>query len=125
MQLIQLHDNLLGNLYEVVPNSEYNQNHAKEPPSFFPKGHVRWKSVDGSPTASAIAGRLMDSKLGRRLRHSVDVARPSSQTAIATASDPKVAAAVGRVFARRVCDVDTYELGVLLNLSADEGLSCI
>lgn len=44
----------------------------------------------------------MDSKLGRRLRHSVDISRPPAKTGIATASDPKVAAAVGRLFSKHV-----------------------
>jgi len=102
MQLIQLHDTVLDNLYEIVPNSEYNHKHAKETPSFHTKGHVRWKSADGSPRTAAIAGRLMDSKLGRRFRHSVDISRPPIQAGIATASDPKVAAAVGRLFSKHV-----------------------
>jgi len=102
MQLIQLHDTILDNLYEVVPNSEYNHKHAKELPGFRPTGHVRWKSADGSPSTNAIAGRLMDSRLGRKLRHSIDISRPPVQTSVATASDPKVAASVGRLFSRHV-----------------------
>lgn len=102
MQLIQLHNDLLGKLYEVVPHSEYNQKHAKETPGFHPKGHVRWRSADASPNTSAIAGRLMDSKLGRKLRHSLDSARPTLQPTIATASDPRVASAAGRLFGRHV-----------------------
>lgn len=94
--LLQLHEGIIGELYGAVPHAEYNHAHAKEVPAMHYRGHIRWRSAD-----SAIL-TIKDSRLGRRLRHSVDVARPLKQNIPGLTAETKVAADVAKVFDRWV-----------------------
>jgi hypothetical protein len=102
MQLIQLHDGLLGSLYEIIPHSEYNHKHAKEPPTFQPKTHIRWNSSDGCPGKDRAIGRFNSTRLKRKLRHSTDTVRPAREGDVASATDPKTAGTVARLFQKHV-----------------------
>ncbi|OQO11938.1 hypothetical protein B0A48_03665 [Cryoendolithus antarcticus] len=53
--ILQLHDELLGDLYRVVPSAEYDQHIAKASalPEGVRPGHVRWHSVDIVPDYGA------------------------------------------------------------------------
>jgi len=102
MQLIELHESMLGKLYEAIPYSEYNQKHARESPVFHPRSHIRWHSTDGFPAKDRLAGRLTNTKLGRRLRHSLDGPRPAQEYGMASVTGPGVVAAVVRIFESHV-----------------------
>lgn len=89
--LLQLHEDILGDLYAIIPHAEYNHTHARETPAYHPKGHIRWHSAD-----SGIA-KVRDTKLIRRLRHSVDLARPQ-RVPIGTTASAKTVSDVARAF---------------------------
>ncbi|TVY42298.1 hypothetical protein LSUB1_G001051 [Lachnellula subtilissima] len=49
-EIIELHEELLGDLHRVVPHSEYTQpNYHQSSLSLLPKGHHRWRSLDAVP----------------------------------------------------------------------------
>lgn len=95
-RLLEMHENILGELHAAIPHSEYSHGHAKETPAVHYRGHVRWRSADSGIT------KIRDSRLGRRLRHSVDLAQPPKQNAPGTTTEPRVAARVAEVFERWV-----------------------
>lgn len=94
--MLVLHENILGRLYEVVPDAEYNQRFAKEIPTIRIKGHVRWHSAD------SVTNRMRDSRLARKLRHSLDIVRHPRELPVASVADPRTAAAVAAIFAEHV-----------------------
>lgn len=81
-EIVGLHDEILGELHRVVPHSEYTQKDFTEP-TRPPYGHHRWRSLDAVP--EHIGGG------------------PSwLQKIPGMTAEPKVAAAVARVFGKKV-----------------------
>jgi hypothetical protein len=82
-EIVELHEELLGELHRVVPHSEYTQPIPAEttlPGSA--NGHHRWRSLDAVP----------EDKSGTWL-----------QKIPGMTAEPKVAAEVARVFGKKVC----------------------
>lgn len=83
--IVELHEEILGDLYRVVPNSEYPQTDMtlqrtqSNPPVC---GHHRWRSLDAVPEGK------------RGTSRSRDAARLSAE--------PQTAADVAKVFLKRV-----------------------
>lgn len=49
-EIVELHEEILGELHRVVPNSEYTQAELlKQPEMLRPKTHQRWRSLDSVP----------------------------------------------------------------------------
>lgn len=82
-EIIELHEELLGDLHHVVPHSEYSQADYKGPlQGSAGKFHQRWKSLDAAPvTTKSLAW----------------IYKVPGMTA-----EPHVAAAVAKVFGRKV-----------------------
>lgn len=82
--IVELHEELLGDLHRVVPHSEYTQPDCSEAilPSV-PQGHHRWQSLDAVPENSRGASLL--------------------QKIPGMTAEPKVAAEVARIFGSKVC----------------------
>lgn len=82
-EIIELHDELLGDLHRVVPHSEYTQ------PEYIPnraiekQGHHRWRSLDAVPENSGDLSWV--------------------QKIPGMTAEAQVAAEVAKVFGRRVC----------------------
>lgn len=82
--IIELHEEILGELHRIVPDSEYTQ------PEFIPvnpstlqsQGHHRWHSLDSVP----------EDRGGRSILHSVP----------GVIAEPKIAAEVAQIFAEKV-----------------------
>ena len=82
-EIVELHEELLGELHRVVPHSEYMSveiDESRKPVR--PKGHHRWRSLDAVP---------------ERLEQTAWLQRIPGMTA-----EPKVAAEVAKVFGKRV-----------------------
>lgn len=79
--IVELHDELLGELHRIVPHSEYTQ---PEPPASNPHapGHRRWRSLDVVP----------EGRNGAALFRDVP----------GMAAEPQVAADVAKMFLKRV-----------------------
>ncbi|KAF2090987.1 Dbl homology domain-containing protein [Saccharata proteae CBS 121410] len=103
-QIVQLHEELLGELHSVIPNSEYTQEETlpEEPPPR-PK-HTRWHSVDIVP--GRIAGLTQDR---RQQRHSMDVCRLPEAPPVALTADTKVVLDVAKVFGKFMKRFFAYE----------------
>lgn len=97
-EILRLHDDLLGQLYHVVPFAEYDQRQAKLPPeSTLPRSHTRWHSVDVPPTRMApIKSRLATVRAHRR---SLSITRSSEEEHVLLQCAPHVVAGVAKVFA--------------------------
>jgi hypothetical protein len=82
-EIVELHDELLGDLHRVVPHSEYTQPVSAESTlPAPPNGHYRWRSLDAVP----------EHKSHNWL-----------QKIPGMTAEPKVAAEVARVFGKKVC----------------------
>lgn len=49
-EIVELHEELLGDLHGIVPHSEYSQSDYVKPlKDFSGRGHQRWRSLDAVP----------------------------------------------------------------------------
>ncbi|KAK8163834.1 hypothetical protein IWX90DRAFT_403474 [Phyllosticta citrichinensis] len=102
-QLVQLHEDLLGELHRIIPNSEFTQDDSVFEHRPRPR-HTRWHSIDGLPhRASGIA-------INRRSqRHSLDVCKPEEPTPLGVTADTETVAQVARLFDQLVRRFFAYE----------------
>ncbi|KAF1988659.1 hypothetical protein K402DRAFT_402830 [Aulographum hederae CBS 113979] len=106
-QILQLHEDLLGELHKVVPNAEITERSPPKSAKRQQPRHVRWHSADIMP------GKQGGFKVGRKFRHSIDASVPTHQerqerhSGIST--DTKTAADVARVFDRFLKRFLAYE----------------
>lgn len=91
--MIELHEDILGELHRVVPLSEYTQTEASISLSQMPlhPAHRRWRSLDAVP------------------KH--DKSSPLLQASPGMDTEPQIAAEVARIFTRRVSNSATPPLG--------------
>jgi hypothetical protein len=81
--IVELHEELLGDLYRVVPHSEYTQPDCNLPAlSPSSNGHYRWQSLDAVPENAKGLSWL--------------------QKVPGMTSEPKIAAEVARMFGNKV-----------------------
>ena len=95
-QILQLHEDLLGELHKTVPHAEYTQNAGQE---FYPitkAKHTRFHSAD------IIPWKLLGAKMGRKLRHSLEIERPADHRPIGLVADTKTAGNVAKIFNKYV-----------------------
>ncbi|RDW78177.1 Dbl-containing protein [Coleophoma crateriformis] len=89
-EIVELHDEILGDLHRIVPHSEYTQNDYAEPiPTLTVPGHHRWRSLNAVP--EDICGSLWLQKI-------------PGMTA-----EPRVAAKVAKSFAKKIHRFFIYE----------------
>jgi hypothetical protein len=81
-QIVELHEELLGDLHRVVPNSEYTQLEVDATEAPLLKGHNRWRSLDAVPEHAGGPSWL--------------------QKIPGMTTEPKVAAEVAKVFGKKV-----------------------
>lgn len=92
-QVVQLHEDLLGELYKVIPHAEYTQDDSTSTCSVVQhRKHFRWHSADVTLPRNDL------SKSERKLRHSFEIGRVKEQKSTALTADTKTAAGVARVF---------------------------
>jgi hypothetical protein len=112
-EIIELHEEILGELHRVVPISEYTQTEASISLSQMPAhpAHRRWRSLDAVP------------------KH--DKSGPLLQASPGMDTEPQIAAEVARIFTRRVCNSPIVPLGsrlcvygprIILLISSGESL---
>ncbi|KAK6441148.1 hypothetical protein LTR95_002619 [Oleoguttula sp. CCFEE 5521] len=112
-EILQLHDDLLGDLYRVVPSTEYDQHIAKASalPEATRPGHVRWHSVDivpGQATVHPSPKRLSLAAAMHQRRRSLQVNRSSEQEPTVLRCTPQVVASVVDVFLKYVPRLAIY-----------------
>jgi len=91
-EIINLHEQLLGDLHRIVPHSEYTQADCIAERNLAPKarGHNRWRSLDAVPEHTAGAGWL--------------------QKIPGMTTEPKIAADVAKAFGKKVCPLARLNL---------------
>lgn len=95
-QIIQLHEELLAELYKVVPTSGSGHGHLSSQNSVRRSKHTRWHSVE-----TALL-RPRTTILRRRLRHSVDLSHSQEQSARSLVVTTNTVLDVAKVFHRFV-----------------------
>lgn len=115
-EIVQLHEDILGELYKVVPNAEYTQNSTIHLPVVSRPKHLRWHSVDIAPSRAPIA------KLTRKLRLSLDLDRPAEECPVGVSAGSKTAADVARVFSKFVSVLKVLQHTGILTIGVDEAL---
>lgn len=82
-EIVELHDELLGDLHRAVPHSEYTQPEYVSSPELEKQGHHRWRSLDAVPEYSSDLSWV--------------------QKIPGMTAEAQVAAEVAKVFDKRVC----------------------
>lgn len=94
--LLQTHDELLGELYRVVPFAEYDQQAQRMPKS---SRHFRWHSTDGATGNTLVASpRKAALSTIREGRRSLNISRSSESEPVMAHCAPQVVAAVAKTF---------------------------
>ncbi|KAF2100309.1 hypothetical protein NA57DRAFT_35935 [Rhizodiscina lignyota] len=92
-QIVQLHEELLGELCKVIPQAEHTRDDSISSSSIVrPRKHMRWHSADVSLPRDDL------SKAGRRIRHSFEIGRIKDYKTTALTADTGTTAAVAKVF---------------------------
>lgn len=91
-QILQLHEDLLGELHKTVPHAEYTQSANQESYPITKAKHIRFHSAD------IIPGRLLEAKTSRKSRHSLEIGRPTDHRPIGLVADTKTAGNVAKIF---------------------------
>ncbi|KAK4503551.1 hypothetical protein PRZ48_004466 [Zasmidium cellare] len=104
-EILDLHDKILGDLYNAVPFSEYDQDTATA--SAPPRAHTRWHSVDVVPQRPT-PKRVVLSTI-RQGRRSLNISRSSEDEHAMFRCSPQIVAAVAKVFAKYAGRFKAYE----------------
>lgn len=95
-QILQLHEDLLAELHQVVPQADFTKSAHQETYPVTKAKHIRFHSADINP------GRIAEHKVTRRLRHSLEIGRSPDRRPRGLVTDTKTAEDVGRVFNKHV-----------------------
>jgi len=98
-QILQLHEDLLGELHKTVPHAEYTQSAGQESYPITKAKHTRFHSAD------IIPGRLLEAKTSRKSRHSLEIGRPTDHRPIGLVADTKTAGNVAKIFNKYVSTI--------------------
>ncbi|OCL09815.1 hypothetical protein AOQ84DRAFT_375486 [Glonium stellatum] len=102
-QILQLHEDLLGELHKTVPHAEYTQTAGQESYPITKAKHIRFHSAD------IIPGRLLEAKTSRKLRHSLEIGRPTNHRPIGLVADTRTAGNVAKIFNKYMKRFFAYE----------------
>jgi len=95
-QLLRMHEALLSDLHNAVPNAEHKSEDAIPTDDLERPKHARWHSADVVP------GKYSGVTVGRQFRHSIDVSRSIQQQQHARhtgiAADTRTGTEVARIF---------------------------
>lgn len=103
-QILQLHEDLLGELHSIVPNAEYTHDDGWSSPRPQKMKHSRWHSVDIVP--SRVVGLAVNR---RHQRHSFDLGKSEEPVPVALTADTKTVADMARLFERYMKRFFAYE----------------
>lgn len=97
-QILQLHEHLLAELHQAVPQADFTQSAQHETYPITKAKHIRFHSADMMP------GRFGEHRLTRKLRHSLDLARspdhrPHMQSLV---TDTRTIGEIAKIFNKHV-----------------------
>lgn len=102
-QILQLHENLLTDLHQVVPQADFTKSAHQESYPVTKAKHTRFHSADIMP------GRFAEHKATRRLRHSLEIGRSPDRRPRGLVADTKTVEDVAKVFNKHMKRFFTYE----------------
>jgi hypothetical protein len=96
-QILQLHEDLLAELHQAIPQAEFTQSAHQEAYPVTKAKHIRFHSADLMP------GRFVEHKITRKLRHSLDIGRSPDRRPQGLVTDTKTIGEVAKIFNKHVC----------------------
>jgi len=108
-QILQLHEDLLAELHQTVPQAEFTQSAHQETYPVTKAKHIRFHSADLMP------GRFVEHKIARRLRHSLDIGRSPERRSHGLVTDTRTIGDIARIFNKhvgRLCRASSFSLSV-------------
>ncbi|KAL1795367.1 hypothetical protein ACET3X_007183 [Alternaria dauci] len=102
-QILQLHEDLLAELHQVVPQADFTRSAYQETYPVTKAKHIRFHSADIVP------GRLAEHLTTRRLRHSLEIGRSPDRRPRGLVTDTKTAGNVAKIFNKHMRRFFTYE----------------
>jgi hypothetical protein len=95
-QILQLHEDLLVELHQAVPQADYTHSAHHEAFPVTKAKHIRFHSAD------LIPGRLAEHKVTRRIRHSLEIGRSPERRTQGLITDTKTIGEIAKIFNKHV-----------------------
>lgn len=95
-QILQLHEDLLAELQQTVPQADFTKSAQHETYPITKATHIRFHSAD------IIPGRLVEHRATRRLRHSLEIGRSPDRRPRGLIADTKTVGNIAQIFNRHV-----------------------
>ncbi|KAF1914219.1 hypothetical protein BDU57DRAFT_287388 [Ampelomyces quisqualis] len=102
-QILQLHEDLLDELHEAVPQADFTKSAHHETYPVTKAKHIRFHSAD------IIPGRLAEHKAARRLRHSLEIGRSPDRRPRGLVTDTKTVGTIAKIFNKHMKRFFAYE----------------
>ncbi|KAH8723263.1 hypothetical protein GQ44DRAFT_621070 [Phaeosphaeriaceae sp. PMI808] len=102
-QILQLHEDLLSELHQAVPQPDFTKSAHQEAYPVTKAKHIRFRSAD------IIPGRLVEHKTTRRLRHSLEIGRSPDRRPRGLVMDTKTVGSIAKVFNNHMRRFFAYE----------------
>ena len=102
-QILQLHEDLLADLHQVVPQADFTKSADQETYPVTKAKHIRFHSADIVP------GRFAEHRAARRLRHSLEIGRSPDRRPHGLVTDTETAGDIAKVFNKHMKRFFTYE----------------
>lgn len=95
-QILQLHEELLAELHQVVPQADFTKSAHQVSYPVTKAKHIRFHSADIFP------GRLAEHKATRRLRHSLEIGRSPDRRPRGLVTDTDTVGRIAKTFNKHV-----------------------
>ncbi|KAF1926281.1 Rho guanyl nucleotide exchange factor [Didymella exigua CBS 183.55] len=102
-QILQLHEDLLAELQQAVPQADFTKSAQQEAYPVTKAKHIRFHSAD------IIPGRLGEHRATRRLRHSLEIGRSPDRRPRGLVTDTTTVGNIAKIFNRHMKRFFTYE----------------
>ncbi|KAJ8114750.1 hypothetical protein OPT61_g3440 [Boeremia exigua] len=102
-QILQLHEDLLSELQQAVPQADFTKSAQQEAYPVTKAKHIRFHSAD------IIPGRFSEHRATRRLRHSLEIGRSPDRRPRGLVTSTETAYSIANIFNRHMKRFFTYE----------------
>lgn len=102
-QILQLHEDLLDELHQAVPQADFTKSAHHEAYPVTKAKHIRFHSAD------IIPGRFAEHKAARRLRHSLEIGRSPDRRPRGLVTDTKTIGSIAKIFNKHMKRFFAYE----------------
>ncbi|KAF3033095.1 hypothetical protein E8E12_004456 [Didymella heteroderae] len=102
-QILQLHEDLLAELQQTVPQADFTKSAQQETYPVTKAKHIRFHSAD------IIPGRLGEHRAARRLRHSLEIGRSPDKRPRGLVTDTTTVSNIAKIFNRHMGRFFIYE----------------